>query len=399
MDRQQSGPLGRVAYLDGLRALAVLLVLAHHAVRHTTLATAGWVAEARVLLEGSHGVDLFFVLSGFCLAYPLLRRLRRDGIAAFEVQRYFAKRIVRIVPPYYAALAVFVVAAIGLNATHIRLPGGMPAFPFTGWDVLKQALFLDWHTNFVNGSFWTLAVEFRWYFVFPLALVLWIRAPRAFLAVAACSTIAYGATRLHAPDLGTLLPFMLGIVAADVYARERRLERGFWLLVPAFIIIGVFIEPFVSMPSPYGIENSPYVQINPAWQMAMFALVVAAGDTRWLRGCLSVRPLAAIGTASYSIYLVHEPVVAFFQEHVLWSGPWRLLGAYGAAVLAGLVFWYAFERAWMYGAPKARAIAALSPRITALLRTLGVGQVLRFGSERYEEPAPRQSAIQTAPET
>jgi len=397
MERQPSGLLGRVAYLDGLRAVAVLMVLAHHLVRHTTLATAGWATGARALLEGSHGVDLFFVLSGFCLAYPVLRRLRRDGISAFEVQRYFAKRIVRIVPPYYAALAVFLVAAIGLSAAHVPLPGGMPAFAFTGWDVLKQALFLDWHTNFLNGSFWTLAVEFRWYFIFPLALALWIRAPRAFLAIAAGSAIAYAATRLQTPDLGTLLPFLLGIVAADFYARERRLERGFWLLIPAFIIIGVFIEPFVWMPSPYGIQNSAFVQTNPGWQIAMFALVVTAGNMKWLRGVLSVRPLVAIGTASYSIYLVHEPVVAFFQEHVLWAGPWRLLGAYGTAVIAGLLFWYAFERAWMYGAVKAHAIAALSPRVAALFRTLGIGQVMRFASPSYGAIAPHEEAAPEIP--
>jgi len=239
----------------------------------------------------------------------VLRRLRRDGIAAFEVQRYFAKRIVRIVPPYYAALVVFLVAAAALTAAHVRLPAGMATLPFSGWDFLKQALFLDWQTNFLNASFWTLAVEFRWYFIFPLALALWIRAPRAFLAAAVVSVIAYAATRLHAPDLGTLLPFLLGIVAADFSARGRPLERDFWLLVPAFIVIGVFIEPFVWMASPYGIENATYVQTNPAWQIAMFALVVTAGNLPWLRSGLSLRPLVAIGTASYSIYLVHEPVV------------------------------------------------------------------------------------------
>ncbi len=380
MDRQQSGLLGRVAYLDGLRALAVLLVLADHAVGRTTVATAGWAVAARTLREGAHGVDLFFVLSGFCLSYPLLQKLRSDGLAAFEVHRFFAKRIVRIVPPYYAALAVLLVAAVGLRYAHVPLPGGMPEFPFTGWDVLKQALFLDWHTNFLNASFWTLAVELRWYLLFPLALALWIRAPRAFLALAAASSIAYAFTRMHAPDVGVLLPFLLGIVAADFHARGRHMERGFWLLVPACVIIGVFVEPLVWMPSPYGVENATFVQTNPAWQIAMFALVVVAGNAQWLRSALSFRPLVAIGTASYSIYLIHEPVVAFFQEHVLWPGAWRLAAGYCAAVAAGMLFWFAFERVWMYGSVKSRAITALSPRIAALFTWLGIRQVTRFAS-------------------
>jgi len=65
MERQQSGLLGRVAYLDGLRAVAVLLVLADHAAVHTTLATAGWAAAVRAMREGSHGVDLFSCSPGF----------------------------------------------------------------------------------------------------------------------------------------------------------------------------------------------------------------------------------------------------------------------------------------------------------------------------------------------
>jgi len=88
----------------------------------------------------------------------------------------------------------------------------------------------------------------------------------------------------------------------------------------------------------------------------------------------------AIGTASYSIYLIHEPVVAFFQEHVLWPGAWRLAGGYCAAVAAGILFWFAFERVWMYGAVKSRAIAALSPRIAAFFTWLGIRQVTRFAS-------------------
>jgi putative flippase GtrA len=68
-----------------------------------------------------------------------------------------------------------------------------------------------------------------------------------------------------------------------------------------------------------------------------------------------------------------------------------LLGAYGAAVIAGLLFWYAFEHAWTYGAVKARAIASLSPRVAALFRTLGIGQVMRFASPSYGTLAPHPS--------
>src|SRR5579871_6461631 len=163
MDREH-----RIAYVDGLRAVAVLLVVAHHVARHAPHAPAQvpFLSFEHVLLDGSHGVDLFFVLSGFCLSYPFLQALREQGAAVFDLPRYFAKRVVRIVPPYYAVLSLFAIAGFGMHRASA------PA------DFLKQLFFLDWHTNFVNGSFWTLCVEFRWYFLFPLALLLWVKAWR-----------------------------------------------------------------------------------------------------------------------------------------------------------------------------------------------------------------------------
>ncbi|HKU67801.1 MAG TPA: acyltransferase, partial [Candidatus Baltobacteraceae bacterium] len=175
-----SGTEHRIAYIDGLRAVAVLLVVSHHVMLHSPAlhVPVPFLSVAHALLEGSHGVDLFFVLSGFCLSYPLLARLRGEQTATFDVVRYFAKRIVRIVPPYYAAVAVL-----------LLLPG--TRLGASALDVVKQLLFLDWHTSFLNGSFWTLCVEFRWYFFFPIALALWIRRPRAFWAIASGSVILY----------------------------------------------------------------------------------------------------------------------------------------------------------------------------------------------------------------
>ncbi len=83
---------------------------------------------AHLMLEGAHGVDLFFVLSGFCLSYPVLQSLRAEHAARFNITRYFAKRIVRIVPPYYAAIALLVL----VPAMHPPVGAG---------DVFKQTVF------------------------------------------------------------------------------------------------------------------------------------------------------------------------------------------------------------------------------------------------------------------
>jgi peptidoglycan/LPS O-acetylase OafA/YrhL len=361
-------PEHRIRYVDGLRAIAVLLVLAHHVMLHspalhTPVPFASW---AHVLLEGSHGVDLFFVLSGFCLSYPLLHRLRTEHAARFALTRYFAKRVVRIVPPYYAAIALLLL----IPAAR----GGASAA-----DVIKQLLFLDWHTAFLNGSFWTLCVEFRWYFFFPIALALWIRAPRAFWAVASVSVILYGITRVHAPDVGTLLPFMLGIAAADIRIRGARVEKIAAVLLPVSVLCALVLEQWASMPSPYGAESSIFfVQTNPGWQLAAFAFVLLAGRVAALRSLLSLRPLVAVGIASYSIYLVHEPVVTLLQSRLQLPFAQSMLVSYGAALAVGFAFWALFERAWTSGPLKARAIAFLEPPIARAAQALGVPLHLPF---------------------
>ena len=341
----------RIRYVDGLRAVAVLLVLAHHVMLHSPAlhTPVPFMSWAHVMLEGSHGVDLFFVLSGFCLSYPLLQRLRTEGSARFDVARYFAKRIVRIVPPYYAAVALLLLVPASRGGVN-------------GLDVLKQLLFLDWHTAFLNGSFWTLCVEFRWYFFFPIALALWIRAPKAFWAIASASVMLYAITRVHAPDVGTLLPFMLGIVAADFHIRGVRIERVAFMLLPASILGALVLEQWASMPSPYGAESSIFfVQTNPGWQVAAFAFVLLAGRLKTLRGLLSIKPIVDVGLASYSIYLVHEPVVTILQSRLHLPQVQGMAMSYAAALAVGFAFWALFERPWMSGSLKARAVDLLEP--------------------------------------
>ena len=355
-------PQRRIRYVDGLRAVAVLLVVAHHAMLHSPALAVPvpFLSVEHLLLEGAHGVDLFFVLSGFCLSYPVLQRLRTEHAARFTVTRFFAKRVVRIVPPYYAALALLLfVPAIRSGLSLV--------------DVAKQALFLDWHTTFVNGSFWTLCVEFRWYFFFPIALLLWIRRPRAFWLVASSTVLLYGLTRMHAPDIGTLLPFMLGIVAADLEVRAYPVERFAYILLPVSLLFALVLEGRVTMPSPNGVDNAFFfVQVNPGWQIAAFAFVLLAGRVDALRIALSIAPLVAIGLASYSIYLEHEPIVTAIEQHARLPFAQSTALAYAAAVAAGFAFWALFERPWMSGALRTRAILEIEQPITRAARYLDV---------------------------
>jgi peptidoglycan/LPS O-acetylase OafA/YrhL len=143
----------RIDYLDGLRAVAVLAVLVSHVALHGLHG-----AAYRTLMEGAHGVDLFFVISGFCLAFPTLAKRQRGTTTVFDVVDFGAKRLVRIVPPFYLATAVLLALAVVPHfVTHHSVQDGLPDARSLG----ASLLFLDDHVQLMNGSFWTLMVEFR----------------------------------------------------------------------------------------------------------------------------------------------------------------------------------------------------------------------------------------------
>lgn len=333
----------RIGYIDGLRAVAVLAVVASH-------------SFAFITIGQSFGVDLFFVISGFCLAFPTLAKLEQSGTTAFDVYRYAAHRVVRIVPPYYIAIALMIVAAAfaipGVNRVSLL-------------NVVKQMLFLDSGTTFLTGSFWSLAVEFRWYFIFPLALVLWVKAPRAFIAGVLLVIVAGQATMATSSDMVALPAFLLGIVAAHVRVHGHRMG---WLALPA---CGVLIALAYLKTG---------TLISPLWELAVFLLVVGAGATDWFSRALSMRWLTVIGVASYSIYLMQGPVIGFLAAR----GQPAIVTAL-AGIAAGFAFWLFGERPFLYGPVRAALIAQFKEALAKYGSLLGVSGSIAL-AERAKPP-------------
>lgn len=302
----------RVGYVDGLRAIAVLGVVASH--------SWPWFHY------GQRGVDLFFVLSGFCLSYPTLLQLHSEGLANFDVAAFAARRLVRILPPYWLAIGLIFLLDPQMRVSLI--------------DVVRQGLFLDRSTALVNSSFWTLPIEFRWYFAFPVLLWLWVRSPRAFGLLGVLCVVSWG-TGADSADLELLPAFMLGIVAADMRARELP-------LAPWLVVVGIVAAIWGAAGTRNDFSNMPH----EGWQIAAFAFVVCAGAVPWLQRVLSVRPLAAIGTASYSIYLVNLPVIFALRQF----NPWLTALA---GILVGGAFWVLCERPFVYTRLRERLLKEL----------------------------------------
>src|SRR5581483_11606551 len=168
-------------------------------------------------------------------------------------------------------------------------------------------------------------------------------------------------TFIFSYDALYLAAFMLGIVAADI--QIRRIALGAWPLV----VCGVAVLYAVVTPIMW---YSPY-DLLPIWWIASFAFIVAAGEFGWLRRLLATPALIWTGIASYSIYLVHDPIVTFACARGVSAAFAALLG-----VAAGFAFWYVAERPFVYTTIRAASIAALERLFHRCTQALGVRQSL-----------------------
>jgi peptidoglycan/LPS O-acetylase OafA/YrhL len=388
-DCTPASPNHRIEYIDGLRALAVLSVLVSHIVSHSPNLQSG--PAYRLGMEGPHGVDLFFVLSGFCLAFPTLQKYRRGLADGFGIGDFAVKRLVRIVPPFFLATFAFVSLAIADRASG---HGASIPLPPPG-DLLKSLLFLDGRVQLINGSFWTLMVEFRWYFLFPVSLVVWLRSPRAFCAIGVGCAVLYALTRARGLDLGTLPGFMTGIVAADVFVGARMrpdvarfIKRYALLLLVPCVAAGIAVESNATIPGFNGADVAwPYQPTIIGWQLAMFFFVVAAGEAAWLRRALSLRALVATGIASYAIYLVHEPIVGAIVNRL--HGPVAYVAAAAVALAAGFAFWYVAERPFTTGSLRRPLLDGIRPAVRRCFAWTGVPDRVALPQYvQWQDPAP-----------
>ncbi|MBI3790169.1 MAG: acyltransferase [Gemmatimonadetes bacterium] len=268
----------RLHTVDMLRGLAAFAVAFFHTTNGNPSLMAG-EPLARLGEYGWLGVDVFFVISGFVIPYAL----ERGGYHLRDAGRFLAKRIVRIDPPYFATI----VLTLALGWVSAQLPSyrGQP-FRVDGIAVLLHAGYLTelFGRAWVLPAFWTLALEFQFYLAMALLYPLvhhrrnLVRA-LVIAAIAGLSLVVEA--RPFVPAWGAW--FALGILAHTY--RAGRIARAPFLA--AAIACGAIIA----------VHHLPVQGLVAA----ATALVIAFVDLE--------RPvLALLGTLSYSLYLVHEPI-------------------------------------------------------------------------------------------
>lgn len=308
----------RLDGLDGIRGLAALFVVLHHCYLmsfpgypgNTGPAWAGW------LLYGHLAVVVFITLSGFSLAVSPARADWRLG----SRRRFAHRRAWRILPPYWAALAFSLAVAWAV----VPQPGTTE--PTAGSAVVYGLLLQDIvGTPTPNGAFWSIAIEAQLYLVFPLMLLVRRRAGALVLlggvsaVVTAIGLLAWGvpAVRLLmrlTPQFAAL--FAIGVIAAGVLNASERVRR-----LPWHWLAGLAAAPVLLL---LVVNGSVWWDAHHYWlDFALgpaVALLLAAVATRRFTPLVSVldtRPVRRLGAFSYSLYLVHAPIVVAINEKIV----------------------------------------------------------------------------------
>jgi peptidoglycan/LPS O-acetylase OafA/YrhL len=312
-----AGP-ARVDGLDGLRGLAALYVLLHHCwlfTFHGYPVDTGprWLGW---LLYGHLGVVFFLTLSGFCLAIlPAQQGWRLGGTA-----RYARRRAWRILPPYWAALAFSLVIAWTVTPQpHNPVPNGA--------SVLVYGLMLQ---DFVavpvpNGAFWSIAVEAELYVVLPFLLL--IRRRAGILATLAAVMAPVLVIGLRDPNISTvdrltwltpqLAPlFAMGLLAAGVLAAGERVRRLPWHWLAALAAVPPLLL-IVLTGTVWTVHHYFWVDLAVGPAIALLLAAVATHRPAPLVKLLASEPLQRLGSFSYSLYLVHLPIVVAVSRRVV----------------------------------------------------------------------------------
>lgn len=339
-------PEGTVYALDGLRAVAVLWVIAYHTWKRVggTALQVEYEGTFRVANRGLLGVDVFFVLSGFLISSLLLREVESTGRIAFG--RFYVRRALRILPVYWLTLAIFCVID-GENA------GNAWANVFFVNNLQPEsAQAMKWT--------WSLAIEEQFYLLFPLILAvggsrrlhLLLGLFIAGIGVRAWLVRRY-ALHLPSPDHARLYydvlydktyarfgELLAGAIAAyavrsDAFlasARNARIAAPLGMVAAVAVIGGLALvdQPiFRYEPGPtlaFLFYTLSHVAFSAAVAWTIVACIARAPGARLVDATLSWRGFRPVAVLSYSAYLIHVMVID--------AGPFGRAKTLGAMLVA-----------------------------------------------------------------
>lgn len=355
--------------IDGIRAIAVLVIVFFH-------------MQLPGFSGGFIGVDVFFVVSGFLITQIIVSGL---DAGQFSFREFYIRRITRIIP----ALAV-TVAAVMLFSLYFQLPQALAHTAQQSiYSLLSVSNFFFWSESnywapaaetFSLLHTWSLGVEEQFYLVYPLMLFLahrWGGSRGVVVVLVLTFVISLGASefaaRHHRDAAFYFTPlrfyeFALGGLGTYLIPRVQGLQKRRWLASGAtlfgILLILVSTVLFSSLWALPGV-----LMLIP---LSGALLIILAGPSPSARLLLSNPLMSWLGKLSYSLYLVHWPIIVFYRQYFDSHPSWvQLSGVFVVTLLAASALNRYVERRFRL-APGGRATASGMPVGRALSYTGGL---------------------------
>lgn len=335
-----------IASLDGIRAVAAMIVFVSH-------------AGLQQAVPGGFGVTVFFFLSGYLITTLLRREYAESG--RINLRNFYLRRVYRIFPPLYLVLLVLILLSLSGAIRGGMQPGAVLAqlAHLTNYYVIYHG---NIHAPIVPYTLpmWSLAVEEHFYLLFPLALLLLLRRATPARAAAALAlgcalvlawrcvlmvTLEGGAhytyhatdTRLDSLLYGCIMALWMNPALDPAPAR---IGPRAWLTICA-LAVGVLAFTFVYR-GPFFRETLRYSLQG----IALFPLFYCAVRFhRWpLFSWLESPPMRALGIISYTFYLCHEPSIYIAEDHFGVQGWLRAAVGFTLAVAFSCACYLLIER-------------------------------------------------------
>lgn len=322
------GQSQRLPAIDGLRGLAVLAVLLFHAES---------LSGGPLRVPGGFlGVSVFFTISGFVVARMVLSE--HEATNSVDLTRFAARRISRLAPAAFITIFIVLVISPTSVATWQAHTG------FTASDALSSLWNLvNWHLSVLGLTagfrlvhplthFWSLAVEAQLYLA--LALAVWaFRGPRlrqrlmllagwAWVASSAMALVVHGSVRRE--EFGTdirLAEFAAGVLLATLLPHVRTLLARHIVLadVSGAIAAALFVTVVLFVTrTEFWLSNGGYALLGLVWVVWLCSALAEGRMT----SSLAWAPLVHVGSISYSLYLVHWPIVLMLTDSRLHTSGW-----------------------------------------------------------------------------
>jgi peptidoglycan/LPS O-acetylase OafA/YrhL len=353
----------RLAFIDFLRGFACLWVIGTHA-------HAGWtnvyrpIGSDNILQSafiwflglGGKGVDLFVVISGFCLTYPLVRLT--DGSIVFkdlDVKRFLIRRGQRILPVYYIVV-IGCTLALSLGITFSPFQGLRDVIPYA---FLVQNWIPTYHAR-INGTLWSVAMEAQLYLTLPLIILLIQKIPYRvvlYSLVTLSALIGILSKSVHLttfvnPLSHTAMPvhfgeFVLGIIAA-IAVRQGKSIRTVALGAVAIACTCIGGLGHISKGGAV-ISGLGYT----AWGITFCNVIILLSKVDneiWDTNPVT-KLVTRVGLISYSMYAIHFPIMLVLvrYKNVFGTHPLQQLSAFmligfPSVIVASLVLFYLVEK-------------------------------------------------------